>query len=59
MGLGGGASEPPKAAQPSGGADNMLFDFGGPDPGVGQGNNIFGNFGSNINPPANDSQNNF
>lgn len=54
MGLGGGSNEPPKA-EPA--ADNMAFDFGGPDPGVGSGNNIFGNFGSNINPAANDSNN--
>ena len=51
MNLGGG--EPAKAD--ASGADNMAFDFGGADPGIGQGNNIFGNFGSNI--PPNDSSN--
>lgn len=56
MGFGGGSNEPPKA-EPA--ADNIAFGFGGADPGAASGNNIFGNFGSNINPAANEETNKF
>jgi hypothetical protein len=56
MGLGGPSADVPKAND-EGANNDMGFDFGdAADPGTGSGNDIFGNFGGVMNPPAAQSQ---